>query len=645
MTTNTVRGGLAGKILRVDLSSGRVWTEDTMKYAEKFLGGRTLASYFLLTEMDPGTKWSDPENMLIFSPGILAGTLVYGASRTSIDSKNVFNDGKGSANFGGNFGPELKLAGFDMIVIIGKAKRPAYLWIHDDVELRDARSVWGTTTLETDRILREELNDDRVEMISIGPAGENLTKVACVVGNCGKVAGGSGVGCIMGDKRLKAIVIHGHQSVKVAPPPSEFLKAMDKTWKKIMKSDRTKLWQKGTLMEAVELYPEAENNWAVRTIVRNGQDDFWPIEKRRNIMGIDRYRRKKWACFSCPFGGMPFNKIDEGKYAGTVGNGFWINSLWWSERLDIDDPEFAVKYHCLLNELGLDGDNTTGVISWAFECYEKGLITKEDTDGLELEWGNSEGAIEIARKIAYHEGFGDFLADGVVEASRKLGKGSERFAIHMKGQASIDPYRVRKGWALGVATSPVSGRHLRGSVGGTALFGPYRYTFEAAGYRVDVDPVQYENQPEMVVWQSLMKEIEDTTGLCMYLGSFDGGPLSPRDYCDLVNAVTGLDWTMEDMMLFARRASNLEKAFNSIHAGFTREDDLPPARYMNEPVKTGPFIGERLDKGEFNKMLDKYYELHNWDIKTGLQTRTCLVELGLEEIAEMLKRVDRLVEK
>jgi aldehyde:ferredoxin oxidoreductase len=645
MTVNTVRGGLAGKILRVDLSSGRLWTEDTMKYAEKFLGGRTLASYLLLTEMDPGITWSDPENMLIFSPGILAGTLVYGASRTSIDSKNVFNNGKGSANFGGNFGPELKLAGFDMIVITGKARRPLYLWIHDDVELRDAGSVWGTTTLETDRILREELNDDRVEIACIGPAGEHLAKTACIVGNCGKVAGGSGVGCIMGDKRLKAIVIHGNRSVTVGTSPTEFLHAMDRAWKKIMRSERTELWQTGTLMEAVELYPEAEINWAVRTIVRNGQDDFWPIEKRRNLMGIDRYRKKKWACFSCPFGGMPFNRIDDGTYAGTVGNGFWINSLWWNERLDVDDPERAVKYHCLLNELGLDGDNTTGAISWAFECYENGLLTKEDTDGLELTWGDGDAAIEMAKRVAYREGLGDLLADGVVSASRKLGKGSERFAIHMKGQASIDPYRVRKGWALGVATSPVSGRHLRGSVGSTALFGPFRYTFEAAGYRVDVDPVRYEHQPEMVIWQKLMKEIEDTTGLCMYLGSFDGGPLSPRDYCDLINAVTGLEWTMEDMMLFARRASNLEKAFNTIHAGFTREDDLPPARYMNEPVKTGPFIGEKLDRAEFDKMLDRYYELHNWDTKTGLQTRSCLVELGLEEIADMLKKVDRLLEK
>jgi aldehyde:ferredoxin oxidoreductase len=645
MKTYDIKGGLTGRILRIDLSTGKVWTEETKAYAGRFLGGRTLASYLLLKELDPSVKWSDPANMLIFSPGVLDGTFIPGASRTSIDSKNVYNNAKGSANFGGNFGPELKLAGYDMLVITGKAEKPVYLWIHDKVEIRDARSVWGKTILETDKILREELEDERIELACIGPAGENLVKAACIVGNCGKVGGGSGLGCVMGNKGLKAVVVHGHKSVKPAVSSNEFIEMLDRIRAKIEKSHRTKLWQDGTLVDAAGMAPEAETLWAVRSIVRNGQDDYWSLEKRKNIVGVGRYIKAKIGCFSCPLGCMPHNEIKDGRHAGTVGNGYWIQSLWWSQMLDIDDPEMSMKYHCELNDLGLDGDNATGPIAWAFECFEKGLLTKEDTDGLDLKWGDGDVAVEMLRKLAYRQGIGNLLADGVREASRKLGKGSDRFALHMKGQPTVDPYRVRKGWALGLATSPISGRHIRGSVGSEVLFGPNRYTFKASGFKLNLDETGYEYQSEVVDWQGLMKELEDTMGLCMYMGTYVGGPLSPEDYLDALNAVLGVGWSMEDMMFFARRAINLEKAFNTVHVGFTRDDDLPPARYMEEAVKTGPFMGEKIDKDKFNKMLDRYYELRGWDKKTGLQTLKCLVDLGLEDVAEMIKRVNKLVER
>jgi len=645
VTNYQIKGGITGKILRVNLSDGKIWTEDTEKYLDRFLCGRTLASYILLTQMDPKTKWSDPENLLIFSPGIFNGTAVPGASRTSIDSINVFTNGKGSANFGGNVGSELKMAGYDMLIVTGQSEKPVYLWIHDKVEIKDASSVWGQGTLDTDRITRNEIGVTDAEMLCIGPAGENLVKAACIVGNCGKVAGGSGLGCVMGAKRLKAVVVKGNGSVNVAAPKEIFLDALERIMDKFSKHAATKVWQEGTLVEAVELYPEEELNWAVRTIVRNGQDAYWPIEKRKNILKVEKYRKKKWACSSCPFGGLTFNHIDEGKYEGSTGNCFWINSLWWNERLDIDDPQMAMKYHLLLNDLGLDGDNATGVISWLFECFEKGMVSPEDVDGLNLEWGDGDTVFDLARKLAYREGIGDFLADGAVSASRKLGKGSEKFAIHMKGQDSIDPYRVRKGWALAVATSPVGGRHLRGGIGSKELFGPLRFTEAEVGFSVKFDPTKYEYQAECVVWQLLMKEIEDTTGLCMYMGSYDGGPLSPKDYLELINLVTGLDWSMEEMMNFARRGVQLEKAFNTVRTEFTREDDLPNDRFFDEPIKSGPFVGEKLDRDKFNWMLSKYYELLGWDQKSGLQTHSCLESEGLEDIAEIIKKTGRLVEK
>jgi len=247
VNADSIGGGLVGKILRVDLGTRKISTEDTEKYARRFISGRTINSSILLNEMAPETKWSDAENMLIFGVGCLVGTLAPGACRVSIDTKSAYNNGKGSANFGGHFGPELKYAGFDNVVITGKAENPVYLWVHDgDAELRDASSVWGKTTFETEEILREELGDNRIQVASIGPAGENKVRGSIVFNNPGKVAGGSGVGCVMGDKNLKAIAVRGHGVVKVAEP-SRFIAAVNKALEKIKACPYIKEWRQGII--------------------------------------------------------------------------------------------------------------------------------------------------------------------------------------------------------------------------------------------------------------------------------------------------------------------------------------------------------------------------------------------------------------
>jgi len=262
------------------------------------------------------------------------------------------------------------------------------------------------------------------------------------------------------------------------------------------------------------------------------------------------------------------------------------------------------------------------------------LLTKEDTDGLELKWGNEDAMIRMVEKLAYRRGFGDFLADGVKEASRKLGKGSEQFAIHMKGQDSADPYRIAKGWGLGVSTSPVAGRHLRGAVISPEATGPKRINFS---------PTEYENQPQAVFWRVQVKELEDMMGLCHYVG-LKGGvhALEPSDYVDLTNAAMGLNLTEEEFMLIGRRSYNLEKAFNTIHTSFDRKDDLPPRRFMEEPVKSGPYAGYKCDEEKWNEMLDKFYELHGWDKRTSWQIHKCLVELGMEDVAKKIENAGKL---
>ena len=474
MKTYAIRGGLAGKMLRVDLTRGETWTEDTRAYAERFLGGRAVNSLILLNEMRPQTKWSDPENLVIFGAGCLVGTMAPGANRVSIETKNAWTGGKGSANFGGHFGPELKYAGFDHVVIIGRAEKPVYLWICDgQAEIRDAESLWGKTTYETEEILRRELGDDRIEVATIGPAGENLVRGSCVVGDLAKVAGGSGVGCIMGSKNLKALVVRGHGSIEVADP-ARFMRAVDDIHARTVSSPRTAPWRRGIIEAAC--FSESPF-WEVGAeTVRNGQLGHWPPEKRENLVGKERgvlkYQQRTIACFNCPAGCNIHSRIDDGPYKGTQGTGYWIGSAMYSTRFDVDDAAASIKFHLTCNQLGLDGDAAATVLSWAFECYEKGLLTKEDADGLELTWGNGAAMNEMALNLAYRRGLGDFLADGTKAAAARLGKGSEAFAVHAKGQDTSDAFRIQKGWGLGCSTSASGPRHLRGAVGTPYHSGP-----------------------------------------------------------------------------------------------------------------------------------------------------------------------------
>lgn len=620
-------GGLAGKILRINLTDGKVWTENVADYVEKFIGGRTINSYILLNETEPGTRWSDPENLLIIGAGCLVGTLAPGACRSSIDTINRYNNGKGSANFGGFFGAELKYAGFDHVVIAGASEDPVYLWICDGkAELRDACHLWGRTTYETQRVIQQELNDKKVRVLTIGPAGEKGVAGANILGDTCKAAGGSGVGCVMGNKKLKAVAVRGHGAIRLASP-EKFMEVTAECLKKINESPSL-VRLRNTQFDSK--FCPGSPVWDYGSIVRNGQDEWWPISKRELLFGesgVQRYRNKVVACSSCPVGCMPFSVIDEGEYNGVQGTCYWVNSVWYSQIVDVADPGASLKWHLLANALGVDGDMAAVSCAWAFECYEKGLITKEDTDGLELTWGNGEAMVRLLDNLANRRGFGDFLAGGVAEASQKLGKGSEYFALHVKKQDTIEAYRVRRARGLGIVTSACGGRHLRGAQVSGALF--------------NYSPTGYEGAAQALYHQSRVKEVEDTLGICVFVGS-TAGALLPSDYKDLLNHAVGLDLTEEKMLEIGRKGYNLEKAFNTIHAGFDRKDDCPPGRFMEEPIKSGPYKGGKAERVYFEKMKDEYYDLHGWDKETGWQTAECLDGVDLHGLVEKIKETGRL---
>ncbi|NLC11122.1 MAG: hypothetical protein GX767_02575 [Firmicutes bacterium] len=636
MQPSRIRGGIAGKILYVDLSSKKIWFEDTEKYARRFLGGRAINSYILCKEVNKiqkesgqRVKWYNPKTPLIFGVGCLEGTMMPASNRVSVDSINTFNNGKGSANVGGFWGPELKYAGYDHIVITGKSPTPVYLWINDDeVEIRDAGNIWGNLTRETEYLIRKELGDDEIQVMSIGPAGENMVRGAAIISGPGRSASGSGVGCVMGSKKLKAIAVRGHGSIRVAEP-AKFIAVIDKIIKQVNASPNLQPWRRG-IIEGKYL-PEAPA-WDVLASYRNGQDDYVPLEDRERLVGresgVPSYKKKMMACHLCPAGCMAIYEINEGKYKGTQCPNYWINSTTYSTKLGLFDPEASIRFYYMCNQLGIDGDMCSNTLAWAFECYEKGLISKEDTGGLELSWGNEDSILSMQKKLAYREGLGGLLAEGVKEASSRLGKGSEKFAIHMKGQDTVDPYRIVKGWGFGLSISPIAGKHLRGAVSTPDVTGPPD---------VEWKPTEYKNIPEVVYWQGIARELEDIIGNCLYVGTWSGThALSLENYAEVLSAGLGLDLDESAAMMYGRRSVNLEKAFNAMNTDLSREDDYPPRRYMEESVKSGPYAGHKCDKDMWDKMLDKYYELHGWDIETGLPTPESLKQIGLEDIAQMI---------
>jgi len=640
--TGDIKGCLAGKILRIDLSNKKIWIEETKSYAEKTLGGRGINSLIMVNEIAANVKWHDVENLLCFGVGALVGTMAPGACRVDVSTINVFSGGKGSANVGGFWGPELKYAGYDNLIIIGKSRKPVYLYINDDkVEIREAGFLWGKDIYETENILRKEIGDEHIKIACIGPAGENRVRGSAIMMDTSKAAGGSGVGCVMGDKKLKAIVVRGHGKIEVAQPKL-FMQVVARCYQQCKDEPNSKMMRKVPF----NLYSDPEwEGWNTNIVVKNGQDDQWEKEKRIRLMnsttGVPSMQKGIRACYSCPIGCMPYMEVNKGKYKGYQGEGFWINTIMGHAcRFDISDPEAVVESWLLTNKLGLDGDYVAAGLSWVFELYEKGIINKKDTDGLELNWGNSEALIKMIKKLAYREGIGNLLADGMVEAAEKIGHHSEYYLVRVKGQPSIEPFRVPKGWALAVSTSPVAGRHLRGATMGSNRYGPK----PRPG---DFNVTDYRNQPKGVVWQGKTKELEDNLGICNYVGTWSGANfLAIGDFVELINSGMGIDLTEEELMnQYAAIGRNLEKAFNALHTDMSRVDDLPQKRFMKEKVKSGPYKGFKIDESKYNEMLDEFYELSGWDKKTGMQTRSGLEKLGLKEISEKLSKCGKLVDK
>ncbi|MFW6145584.1 MAG: aldehyde ferredoxin oxidoreductase family protein [bacterium] len=606
---------LGGKILMIDLSNNSVTSEKTSNYKDMCLGGSGINLWKLNEKQRMESNAFDPDTMLAFGTGILSGTIAPGASRLTIQSQNIYTGGLASANAGGYFAPELKYAGVDNLIITGKASKPVYILIDDgSVFIEDAKFIWGKTTWETEAVLHNKIGDRQLQILSIGPAGENLAQPACIIVNRGRAAGRCGLGAVMGSKNLKAIIVRGNKPIEVAHP-EEFMDACYRLSMKIRKSKAVKsLHTYGTSVSFVRW--NADSAMPTKNFQQTQMDMNLADEISHHVYK-DKYIKKSFGCFSCPIHCSQFMYVKDGPYSGLQGEKIESQSIWdFGAKLGISDPDSILKLSLLCSELGLDIDNTSGAISWAIECSERGILSQEDTDGLTLKWGDTQTIIKLIRKIAMQDGIGALLAKGSYQASKIIGKGSEQYSMHIKGQELAEELRRFKGWALGVAVSPRGGGHTMGAPLTERLDIDPDLSEQLFGLRNSSVPDTYAEKAQLVVYYERFHALLDALGVCFFMSNWMSPDLlGPKDFLELYNLASGADLSMTEFVDIAERVVNLQKLYNIRQGIFGRGGDRPPSRLFNE-LSTGTETA--LDRSKWDKMLDEYYVLHGWDKETGI---------------------------
>jgi aldehyde:ferredoxin oxidoreductase len=633
----------AGKILRVDLNSRTTSIEPTVNYARDWLGGSGIGVWILYNEVKPRVTAYSPANRLIFGAGALVGTLTPGASRLSVDSKNAKTSGIGTSNSDSHFAPELKFAGYDSIVFQGKARTPVYLWINDDrVQVRNAAHLWGKTTWETVDSIRSELGDEDIQVVSIGPAGENIVPAACIIQGKGRAMGRCGTGSVMGSKTLKAVAVRGSGSITIADP-ARFMNAVDEARKLFEQCPTSaKFMQFGT----PGLISPIQDRCGIP--YKNCQNFQLPAEsfnKLRTDIEKRKYMVRNLGYMGCPAPCGHSYAIDQGPYTGLKTEGFQFEALSdFAGRLAVDDLGFVIKANAYANQLGLDIDNSSIPIAWAMECFQRGILGKDDLDGLEPGWGNTEAILELMRRIAWREGIGNILGEGCAHAAEVFGKGSEYYAQNIKGQDLFEVCRGDVGWSLGVCTATRGGTHTTGAPFCEKSF-EFNKELAKRVYEIptSVNVVDYEGKANLVSFYEKLTRIDNCLGICL-IDSACENPVLPSfpEIAEIYSAATGWETTIDDLKRTATRILNVEKAFNLLHTNFDRKDDYPTQRDLEEPIPSGPKKGWKLDRERWDSLLDEYYEMHNWDKKTGFPTRKCLEDLGLREVAKDLEKAGKL---
>lgn len=617
-------GGYTGKILRINLTDKTFKKEElSPKIAKDFIGGAGFGIKFLYDELKPNTNPLGAENKLIFAPGPFTGTNIPCASRIAVTSKSPLTNAVGMALSGGHFPAELKFAGYDILIIEGRAQKPTYISIKDDeVYFRDASKVWGTMTFDCQQIIKDDLKDQNFRIACIGPAGENLSRIACII-NERRAIGRKGLGAVMGSKNLKAIAVRGSKSLEIASKEKykiareRMLKAMKDS--PVLYPEFAKTGTPSNVDNTCALGIFPAKNWTAT-------GEFKPVDQI-GVEALETRRIGKEFCYECPVGCSQLRLVRKGPYAGIFTEGPEFETLYsLGGQTGVDDLDSIIAADRLCDELGLDTISTGVVIGFAMELFERGILTVSETEGLELRFGNHQAMNTLIRWIAFHHGIGDILADGVKIASSKIGKDSERYALHIKG-LELPGYDVRgaKGHGLAYATSYTGGDHNRGYAFQEIFSIPIPYP---------VDRLSIEGKGKLTKWnQDVRTATCDCPTMCVFLLDTAMAPIAPKNTASLMEAVTGFSYTPEEITMVGERINNLARAFN-VREGFTRADDTFPERLMTEPLRNGASKGHLISREDLNTMLDEYYTVRVWDLKTGIPKKEKLIELGLNDVAK-----------
>jgi aldehyde:ferredoxin oxidoreductase len=618
--------GYTGKILRVDLTDGTTAAEQhDDAFYRAYMGGRTLVAYYLLTETDPGTDPLGPENLAIFAPGVVTGANVSGNGRNGVGALSPLTGGFGNAEAGGYWGAELKRAGWDAVVVRGRASKPVYLWISEgNAELRDASHLWGKTVGETEDAIRDELADPLVRTCLIGPAGENMVRFACVVNDRSRFGGRTGIGAVMGSKNLKGIAVRaGRGQLPVADPAG--VKSVQK-------------WLTENL-DLVHHFYDVGTAGGLKGLSTAGglptynfqEGSFAGDDKITGTTMRDTILVKRDTCYACAVRCKRVVEVLEPHPAGTrvdrrYGGPEYETLSALGNNNGVDDLIKLAKASEQCAALGLDSISAGMAIGWALECAEKGLLTEAETGGLKLEWGNPDLVLDLLQKIAHRQGIGDLLAEGTARAARKLGRGSEQFALHVKGQEfPMHEPRIKHALGVGYALSPTGADHMH-NMHDTGYMAENRgLKVQRQAWGIDFQPVSAhgldDNKMELWFRQTHWRHFLDAVGMCHFL------PYTPEHMVDLVRAATGWDVTKEELLQVGVRAATMARAVN-LREGFEAEHDALPKRMYGPFRSDNSRTGKPLDPAEVQDAVRRMYRRLGWD-ERGVPTRDALEGLGI----------------
>jgi aldehyde:ferredoxin oxidoreductase len=611
-------GGYLGKILRVDLSSGKTSVEELDRsFIEKWVGGVGFGARYLYEEVPAGVKWSDPENRLILTTGPLAGSGVYGAGTFNVASKGPLTNLAGCSQANGFFGAYLKFSGFDGIIFQGKASNLIYLLIKEGkAEIRDARHLAGKDVWETEDALRRELGvkEREVSVFGIGPAGEHGVLYSSIVGDRGHLAAHNGLGTIMGSKNLKAVVTYrGKRNFEIKNP--ELLKEKNEAMFEHAKGFGP-FYQWGTGGGFSALY-------GIGCLpVKNYTTNIFPEHERMNGQYMrTHFEIRPKPCYMCRIAHVKEVTVTEGPYKGFVGEEPEYEQLAaWGPQISNTDLGAVVMLSYEVDRLGMDCNEASFTIGWVMECYEKGIFTKKDLDGLDMKWGNVEAVKTMLNKIAKREGIGDLLAQGVMRASRKIGGEAADRAIYTQKGCTPRSHDHRGGrWAELFDTCLTNTSTIESTWAGVHT--------QLVDLPTVSDPFSHEEMSTTNAKFSGIRQFDDCLGTCRIASTH------PKLQLECLNAVTGWALTLEDAFTIGRRVINQLRVFNFRH-GMKKEDERPSKRYGSIPVD-GPAQGKNIME-KWDWMVENYYTLMGWDPKTGKPLPETLKKLGLEDLIKDL---------